>query len=914
MSFVRFVVTISDQWLVTITKNAAKSATPRQLTFISHATRNWPLPPVGEAPVFGLGGIVADVKELAEIHERIQAQAPHPDDECKLGSYLFVTLLGNTVWAEVQKQAVDATGIEIELRFPRSSPVAAHVGPLPWERMHAGGGFLTDGAAVPKGKIPLVITRSSFVRFVVTVDAAWSVRVTRNGQMVGNPRQFDQVAHASRVWPLPPKAEHAALLSKHIPLDPDELGLIRERIAGRNPVVGDVGGMGDYLFSTLLGEALWSDIQKDADAPGGIELALKFAPATAAKDDLARLHWEMMRDPAGFMARGFAGRNGRVLVVITRLVPSPNHQLPPVSLPPRALFIVGSSMDDPQIRAGAEFFGLIRQVHANITSRSFHPRVVTEATVPAAKAAIASFKPDLVYFICHGTTEGELEFRPDTTMRHERDDLDPPAPRLLGADDLVDLFTLPNANGARWLPTIVVLSACHSGLVGDVSLSSPLAARLVGEGVPVVVGMGGRVADQTCRLFTRSFGEALCAGMPLVEAAEIGRRAAFEPHGLADTVCDWALPVLYLRENEVGSDFAPTSLAQTETEEVANQVATALRGFRPHPCMAARLREFECAYANLREGRKRVVTVVGEKGYGRSRLLHEIAVQSLRDGHLPVLVSAYYLADFQVPKDLPRLFVALADVLERTASFFGQKAKDAYSATISQLDCVHGGPRTPGLAPDLRVSLLRSEGKPTVATMVLALRHDLQRLLKVIRALPNSPVTDAGRTILLIDDLEQLPDAVIQSLLAQAAAGEFGLGLTAADAIPVVVAFCGPKSTQTRYEDTIAQLTLARTEQIVLEPFKWDTEYVIAAHQQVLLHPHHPNCYAPFSERRWVIQPKVDPDMAKECVELLRTQTMGTPEDFNSRDFYKWVQTAASKGFRFLAEANDDDVLNHLRR
>ena len=66
----------------------------------------------------------------------------------------------------------------------------------------------------------------------------------------------------------------------------------------------------------------------------------------------------------------------------------------------QVLFVVGSDPADPEIQAGMEYLGLVRRLdHAGI---SFHSRVLLRASSERVKAAIKSFKPSIVHFICHG--------------------------------------------------------------------------------------------------------------------------------------------------------------------------------------------------------------------------------------------------------------------------------------------------------------------------------------------------------------------------------------------------------------------------------------------------------------------------------------------------------------------------------
>ena len=91
-------------------------------------------------------------------------------------------------------------------------------------------------------------------------------------------------------------------------------------------------------------------------------------------------------------------------------------------------------------------------------------------------------------------------------------------------------------------------------------------------GPALVIGMGGKVADLACRLFTRQFYQSLLRGDPTWSAAA-GRRGAFT-HGFdpLDTV-DWATPVVFIE--------ASATLVVDDVElEAARKRESAARQFR----------------------------------------------------------------------------------------------------------------------------------------------------------------------------------------------------------------------------------------------------------------------------------------------------------------------------------------------
>ena len=110
----------------------------------------------------------------------------------------------------------------------------------------------------------------------------------------------------------------------------------------------------------------------------------------------------------------------------------------------------------------------------------------------------------------------------------------------------------------------------------------PLAAQLVDQGLPLVVGMSGRVADSACRLFTRGFYEALVlgseAGAPvdLAASAATGRRAALQR--APSSAVDWVFPVTLLAK-----DVPTTSVVVADAERRRRRTVVAQRFLRGEP-------------------------------------------------------------------------------------------------------------------------------------------------------------------------------------------------------------------------------------------------------------------------------------------------------------------------------------------
>jgi len=379
---------------------------------------------------------------------------------------------------------------------------------------------------------------------------------------------------------------------------------------------------------------------------------------------LMRLPWEMMHDGVQFLAV----RPGP-LVLIARDVQATGVVLAVRTFAPRVLFVVGAAIDDPDVRPGAEYLGLLRRLES--IDQALDCRVLMDASAERLADAVASFRPTVVHFICHGTISrgrGALRLRAsDPALPAE----DCTAAQLLAliAPEVVTTIDGVDHTVRVPCPSVVLINACYSatppapleqdaspdatevfgngmGTLPTRTASAPLAAELVaGDGLhagpAIVIGMGGRVADLACRLFTRQFYQALLRGDPLWAAAA-GRRGAFTFGNQPEDSMHRATPVVFLER---------TAMLHVDPAEVvaATRRSETLRAFRRDADPSAfcgRLPFFEHLHALLRPGRaaRRVfgisVSDQPPKSHfrvGRSRLLQEMAAATVIAGHIPVL-------------------------------------------------------------------------------------------------------------------------------------------------------------------------------------------------------------------------------------------------------------------------------------
>jgi hypothetical protein len=509
-------------------------------------------------------------------------------------------------------------------------------------------------------------------------DHTWTVRVAdAAGKPIGVDRPLSVVeGDGDPVWRFPRAAPDDTLTG-----DENKLNRADASVRDIGRIYGGVAAgappdlalrFGRYLFHTLLGADTWAAILAAA-GPEPIALSLSW-PDDAW--ELTRLPWELMHDGAHFVATAPLR-----LVTIERAI-TPQVQSGESLLRPRVLFVIGSPLSDAEIRAGSEFIGLMRRLHE--LCLQLDCRVLVAATPNGLKAAMQAFQPSIVHFIAHGEVDqagGSLRLRPDDANLKVHN---------ATADQLLRYLAVTDASTrVTRLPAIVILNACFAAtqIVPDADgptpqdfpivggergslptkpQARPLAAALVrGDaelgGIPLVVGMGGKVSDLACRLFTRRFYEALLTGAPATAAAE-GRRKAYEHSADVQQQMDWAVPAIFVAE---GTTF---TVDQAEWDRAARRegVCRNFQGSNDPPAFCGRLAFFEHHGRLLSPAPtgapERVLAIYESRQpsddakYGRKRLLQELAVHTVRTGHVPILVKLPDRA-LTTPYDIARAFV-----------------------------------------------------------------------------------------------------------------------------------------------------------------------------------------------------------------------------------------------------------------
>jgi hypothetical protein len=534
-----------------------------------------------------------------------------------------------------------------------------------------------------------------------------------------------------------------------------------------------------------------------------------------------------------------------------------------------------------------------------------NPAFLENASPRSIERKVEAFRPEVVHFICHGmidaqTNAGKLILQPDP----------PGTNKHFGGDQIT-----------QWLrassPQIVVLSACDSGVASGAALGpqiiSPLAAELVANGIPIVVGMSGRVSDQACRLFTRRFAQALFSGETLVAAAAKGRRAAFAQGAAAPDYPDWAFPTIYLSA-KVDSQYAPA--CKNAGPDIKERLRLySLPDPKKTPVFCGRQDFFE-SYRELLDSTSMNNVVAASvadnaKGYGRTRLLQQLTLQAIVDGNVPcpILTNG---TTWKAPKN--EFQVAR---LINQATKIARQSLDLPTGEDTPLELLetykngylplHDLPQP--LAKDIRRTTVRKQGDAPVvmpSTICVAIALQFADLMKSAREKHPDLIKPTSRAILLLDDADEYLNLLL-NIADEKTLGTSGFG--GPERVPIVMAFSG----STTARDVVAPNS-PRVGWNIMEllPFcrAANRREDMLAYARVLMNPFDKTILTGISDKAWFMDYGADAASVSECETLYSNVLTGKPADLSSIPFYLLAKLASVK--KFALPATDEEALKAL--
>jgi hypothetical protein len=571
---------------------------------------------------------------------------------------------------------------------------------------------------------------------------------------LGNPTRFFPLPPPAEAQALPPTAPHRALCQ---PTGADALSALLAALSRGES--GDDGAetLGRYLFSVLFGEALWADILGSADGQP-VELALCW---DATELSLHRLPWELLHGPDRF----FVQEPGSTLMRCVRGAGGPAGPIELV-LPTQVLFVIGADLNSQLARGAVEYLGVLQGLCPELSGLSY--RMLIRPTAEALETAVGRLRPSVVHLICPVDLQSETPtiFLTGTA-----------APSI---DSARLLQALRGNNGDQPLPIVILSSGRAIGPTPAPQPAIPLAAKLIQSGVPLVAGLSGSVADQSCRLaavhlynvlqqpgqldLVMAVARARRAGLPRV--ADDDAAGSIMHRGVAPwTRIDWGLPFLMLPETAPTITIA-TAAGQAGAVAGPQQYMQEKLLLRRHPVLcggAEQLAEYhllmaDATYQRAVTGGPEVQALViadenvdvqayGTAKFGLSRLLQEYAAEAMRAGHIPLLISPHFpeLRDRNWAMEPIEFARCLQDVAYATSKYL---ATPAALLTLRDLSNVWRNKQTllpPQLSQIPEIDAIYNDDPNAQDVLAVAFRRDIIRLLDAQQSLGTDAFTPLER-------------------------------------------------------------------------------------------------------------------------------------------------------------------------
>ncbi|HYO65266.1 MAG TPA: CHAT domain-containing protein [Archangium sp.] len=747
------------------------------------------------------------------------------------------------------------------------------------------------------------------MRTLVSIKAAaagWTIEVEG--------LEARRLRRSPRGFPLPPEQELEAARDapvRRLYESPEEIGALYLRIVRRSPADGDMDLFGRYLFDTLLGESHWNQLVARA-GDGELELSLRWE---AEAWSLAGLPWEMMRGPGGFLA---AHRGPRVSFV--RLAPTGAEGLSePSAIPFRVLFVINitsqqqcSPAGGKHLKPGAEYLAVLSQLR-RVVEVTLNSRILLEATPEMLERAVEEFQPTIVHFICHGEWKG-IHLRAEGASEGCRQ----AGVERCDARRLIDIFR----KKSEQLPSIVLLNACDSSGMpiscrapepgaSPASPELPLAVQLAQLGIPMVIGMAGRIADHACRLFSLHFYGAFLQGLEqpgtseggvrldAARAVAEGRRSALVHYEGYSSRSDWCFPNLVVRE---GSPPVVEIEDAAKLYQLQQKVRT-LKRSNPFCDRLGARRKFE-HWLDSGAWRKTLFAILGpvesdslviqkKDQFGLTSLLEEFAVLALYSDFIPCMPT---IQRVRVADQSPVFLRRRREAEEPPASIWGlakelsQSIQDVRSEFGLDPDTPLEFDRLQARREDARAQLhpeverrfrtARKANDPRVVRA--ALSEDMERLSR------DAVAAGWKGVMVFLDEIHHFgPDiSDLRTLLTS-----YGLGSAK---FPVPVVFTTHRAARSGLSDDALKKLYERlnVESHKLGPFSEDQGLV--PYEQFLL------------SRKLVFKPEIEAEMVNFALDQMHLKVMGIPSRLYSDEVEAVVQTAVK---RKLLEPVDDEQI-----
>src|SRR6185295_18872854 len=304
-------------------------------------------------------------------------------------------------------------------------------------------------------------------------------------------------------------------------------GVVRRDLdVGGIPVAQEVLDLGRRLFEAVFTagiQTFWATCREVARQSN---LAIRLRLILLAPE-LWNWPWELLADPEGDLLIASPYFSLVRYPEIPQPVPS-LRVVPPV----RVLVAASNPRGCQQLDLEQELGALESQLKSD-NPRHWELELLEHASLSGLRKRLArGFH--ILHFIGHGAFDRD---RQEGALLFETKD---------GTLDLVSGHDLAQILRKESRLALVVLNACESGRAPNVDPFSGVAQSLLRGGIPAVVAMQFKVADEASVAFSRALYENLASASSLDEAVYEGRLALLSER----LDFEWANPVLYMRSSD----------------------------------------------------------------------------------------------------------------------------------------------------------------------------------------------------------------------------------------------------------------------------------------------------------------------------------------------------------------------------
>lgn len=380
-----------------------------------------------------------------------------------------------------------------------------------------------------------------------------------------------------------------------------------KKSGGPEPVALRIGQrLFDMVFPTPAFVEAYRSVRDDADSMRLVlEFVLDASDTESEVNEWAALPWEYLYDTQddGFVALRPTCR------LVRRLSSGRTIRRFAAQAPLKVLALIAEPWD--QHAYGRE--EALRSLTADLTEGQVQVIQQPQPTLPSLVRSLAEHQPHVLHVVAHGLYDDEhggiLAIEDEYGATHV-------VPAQQFAQQVAD-------NNIR----LVVLNSCLSAAGEGAVAYTGVAQALLRAGVPAVVAMQYSVPVVTAHRFTGALYRAISNGTPLDEAVATARRTLSVDTNLA--AMDWAMPVLYMQEQEDEWSLGPGEGEATDPVLAEAAVPNNL-GAASHPRPQTLVGRDAAMVAIARRLRlplqqTRFVTVTGMGGIGKTAAALESA-------------------------------------------------------------------------------------------------------------------------------------------------------------------------------------------------------------------------------------------------------------------------------------------------